>query len=259
VARGLAALGWVDRASRRPLDSTDVRVLVRPTRMVFDRLGLVPHRWGAQVPPSAAVLARAVLHGDERREPVPPPAETPLRELTVTLLDVEPPVERRIVVPESLSLRELHAVLQTAIGWQDAHLHLFRVGEVQYGDVDDFPGELGDEGTTAVGEVAEQCSDFGYEYDFGDGWKHRIDVGARTTGPDVPRCLAGARACPPEDCGGVPGYERLLTVLADPGDPEHAELTEWLGAPFDPAAFDVAAVDYLLALNDRHLRQRRRP
>ncbi|SNR56130.1 plasmid pRiA4b ORF-3 family protein [Blastococcus mobilis] len=162
-------------------------------------------------------------------------------------------------MPGALTLRELHAVLQTAMGWQDAHLHLFRVGNVLYGDIEDFPGELRDDETTTVSDVARIAGEFRYEYDFGDGWEHAIQVGQRllAVGLGTPHCFDGARACPPEDCGGAPGYDRLLVVLADPAHPEHAELVDWVGAEFDPEAFDRDATNGLLELYDRHTRRRR--
>jgi hypothetical protein len=88
-----------------------------------------------------------------------------------------------------------------------------------------------------------------YEYDFGDGWEHGIQL-EKIVGPEpgvhYPRCLAGRRACPPEDCGGVWGYAELLEILADPRHPEHAERLEWLGGPIDPEAFDPDEVNNLL-------------
>jgi hypothetical protein len=144
------------------------------------------------------------------------------------------------------------------MGWEDAHLHLFEVAGVRYGDVEDFPDPLGDEETTTVGDAAAVTRGFRYEYDFGDGWEHDVRIGQRlaSVGSGTPRCLDGARTCPPEDCGGPHGYERLLAVLADPADPERPELLEWLGGEFDPDAFDAAATDELLELYDRHTRQR---
>jgi hypothetical protein len=180
VGRGLAALGWVDRVTRRPVDPTDVTLLVHPTRMVFERLGLTGRR-RSETSERASALARAALFAHELTDSPALPVQTSARELTVTLIDVEPPVWRRIVVPESLTLRALHGVLQTAMGWRDAHLHLFRVGRVVYGDVEDFPGELGDEEVTTLGDVAAQTGEFSYEYDFGDGWEHRVQVGDRTS------------------------------------------------------------------------------
>lgn len=88
-----------------------------------------------------------------------------------------------------------------------------------------------------------------YEYDFGDGWEHKIRIEKilpAEKGKRYPVCLAGKRACPPEDCGGPPGYERLLEVLRDPKHEEYEETLEWLGGPFDPEAFDVNEVNRML-------------
>jgi hypothetical protein len=233
VAQGLTALGWRG-ADGRGLDAADASAAVQQTRTVFERLGLLPRRsWGEPSAPTpvGVALARAALLGGQPAVDLPPsprPTGTAAVELTVTLADVEPAVWRRILVPEDMTLWELHAVLQTAMGWHDAHLHLFRVGPVLYGNVEDFPGEPGDEERTTVADAAAVTHEFFYEYDFGDGWEHRIEIGQRlpAVGIGTPHCVAGMRACPPEDCGGPPGYERLLAVLADPSDPEHDELLE---------------------------------
>lgn len=94
----------------------------------------------------------------------------------------------------------------------------------------------------------------GYTYDFGDNWEHDILVEAITdaeAGIPYPRCLTGRRACPPEDCGGMWGYEYLIEILADPGHEEHDERLEWLGLDtaeqFAPAAFDLAEVNNALS------------
>ena len=87
-----------------------------------------------------------------------------------------------------------------------------------------------------------------YEYDFGDGWQHELKI-EKVLPPEAdaryPRCLAGKRACPPEDCGGVPGYERMLEILANPnpGDEEYEDIAEWLGGDFDAEAFDLEVVN----------------
>ena len=88
-----------------------------------------------------------------------------------------------------------------------------------------------------------------YEYDFGDGWLHTILLEKTLSAePDrhYPACLAGRRACPPEDCGGVPGYEMLLETLADPRHPDYADLMEWTGGPIDAEEFDLAAINQKL-------------
>lgn len=86
-----------------------------------------------------------------------------------------------------------------------------------------------------------------YSYDFGDGWEHNVlleKVLPFVRGTALPQCTAGRRACPPEDCGGPPGYQSLLAALADPKDEEHEELLEWVGGGYDPAAFDPAEVTF---------------
>ena len=87
---------------------------------------------------------------------------------------------------------------------------------------------------------------FTYEYDFGDSWEHEI-VLEKTLEPELkvkyPRCVEGARACPPEDVGGVSGYADFLEAIADPKHPDHREMKEWIGGKFDPEKFDLKAVN----------------
>ncbi len=176
----------------------------------------------------------------------------------LVLVGVEPPIWRRIQVPEAYSFWDLHVALQDAMGWLDYHLHVFRVagpgaGEVeQIGIPDDDPFEV-DKPTlpgweipitryfTRPGTVAQ------YEYDFGDGWEHELTLEAilpRQADQKYPLCVDGARACPPEDCGGVYGYENLLTVIQDPTHEEYESTLEWLGGRFDPDRFDPKRVKF---------------
>ena len=247
VAQGLWVLGWADGRTGEPLGSHQAFSAYRDTWVVLDRLGVLGsrRRWDREEPAQAAVdLARTVLSAAEE-PPAPRRATTPVAalELEVSLREVEPRVWRRIVVPESISLRHLHEVLQVAMGWENAHLYLFAIGDADYGDVEDMD-ELGDVATKLADLVAPGVT-FRYDYDFGDGWEHDVRV-LRTTTADGPHCLDGARGCPPEDCGGPPGYERLLEVLADPAHPEHDELAGWMGRPVDAEAFDREAVDAAL-------------
>jgi hypothetical protein len=159
---------------------------------------------------------------------------------------VEPAIWRRLQVPGDANLGWLHAVLQVAMGWTNSHMHQFIVGERLYSDpgfeIDDDLSVL-DENTTTVTEVAPRVkSSFVYEYDFGDSWEHRIIV-EKILDPDplavrLAQCLDGARACPPDDCGGVFGYANLLEVIMDPKHEEYEDMMEWLGGKFDPETFD---------------------
>ncbi len=85
-----------------------------------------------------------------------------------------------------------------------------------------------------------------YKYDFGDSWRHAVRVEEVLAGDPkqrYPRCIGGARACPPEDVGGTPGYARFLRAIGDPRHPERQEYLRWLGGRFDPEAFDAGAVN----------------
>ncbi|TQN42143.1 pRiA4b ORF-3-like protein [Blastococcus colisei] len=238
VAVGMNALGWESGETGKPLDRRTAFLAVRDTTWtVFDRLGVLGTWRDRDRPPtpSAIALARAALLHEE---PPAPARSVPAVELTVTLADVDPPVWRRLVVPERTTLRDLHGLLQAAMGWQDAHLWLFEVDGVRYGDVEDMD-DLGDPRAVIVGSMPDGTV-FRYDYDFGDGWEHDVRVEGRRTA-EAPACVDGARACPPEDCGGPPGYAEMLTVLADPRHPDHADVTGWLGGPFYPDDFDPGA------------------
>ena len=174
-----------------------------------------------------------------------------LYQLKVTLAEIEPPIWRRLLVPADVTLADLHRVLQTAMGWTDSHLHQFLVGEESYGVP--HPGdleEMHDEKKARLRDLASNGEGFVYEYDFGDGWQHEVVVeksAPHEKGAPYPVCVGGERACPPEDCGGVYGYENLLQVLADPDHEEHEELKEWVGGSFDAEAFDARQVSAALA------------
>jgi hypothetical protein len=169
-------------------------------------------------------------------------------ELKVTLLDVTPQVWRRFRVPTAITLGGLHRVIQIVMGWEDAHLHEWTVGGVSYGNPaeEDWGEPLEDETNVSLAEIAASDLAIRYDYDLGNGWEHLVEVVGiepyLATEPPIV-CLDGARACPPEDCGGPHGYEHLIDALANPDDEEHDELTAWVGDAFDPAEFDRSAIN----------------
>lgn len=164
----------------------------------------------------------------------------------VQLEYLDPLIWRRFEVPAGLTFADLHLAIQGAMGWYNAHLHQFTVGDTLIARQfeDDFPGEeniLDHEQAMVQDFLADAGQTMRYLYDFGDSWEHQLTFEGRVEGTDdAYRVLAGERACPPEDCGGFPGYLGMLEALADPAHPDHDDLQEWLEEDeFDPAAFSV--------------------
>ncbi|MGA2865067.1 MAG: plasmid pRiA4b ORF-3 family protein [Verrucomicrobiota bacterium] len=190
-------------------------------------------------------------------EPTGAKAGAPICRLKVVLSGTKPPVWRRLQVPGNANLGWLHAVLQVAMGWTNSHLHQFRFGDQVCSDpafqLEEYGGDppmLDDNNTILMNARPRAGAVLRYEYDFGDSWSHVITVG-KLTGPDralagMARCLDGARACPPEDCGGVWGYANLLKIIKNPRHKEHKSMLEWLGGRFDPEAFDREKVNTYL-------------
>ena len=178
--------------------------------------------------------------------------------LKITVKHSKPPIWRRVSVPDTLTLGDLHDVIQIVMGWENAHLHDFRIDDQLYGvtfdedeDSELWGDEVINEDTVTLRDVLAEGQSFEYQYDFGDSWIHVIQVEAieqvDAALKDVVVCQKGARACPPEDCGGIYGYAHVLEVLGDPAHPEHLSLTESLPEGFDPAVFDIQQVNEQLA------------
>jgi len=182
------------------------------------------------------------------------PAEQAIQ-FKVQLRYIQPPIWRRVVLPDNATLGDLHAVIQAAMGWHNCHMHSFRIGGVYYtsrsaSQMEDMDME-NEERVPLADVVTRAKQKFIYEYDFGDSWEHEIvaekflpfDPAAK-----YPVCLGGARACPPEDCGSFPGYMNILEALkAKKPTEEQEELLEWVGEGYDPERFDLDAVNRRLS------------
>lgn len=180
--------------------------------------------------------------------------------LKISLNGARPPIWRRVQVPGEISLYQLHRVIQRAMGWDDCHLHHFEFGGLLFepgaqqdpGIGGEFGPEWRDSTKTMLNQLVKKPkSKLRYKYDFGDGWEHTILVEKILTGADAPGltdpiCLKGARNCPPEDCGGIWGYQNLAEVMADPSHPEHEDMLEWHGE-YDAEDFSPAETNVMLA------------
>ncbi|MDR1009998.1 MAG: plasmid pRiA4b ORF-3 family protein [Opitutaceae bacterium] len=181
-------------------------------------------------------------------------------QLTITLCDLDPGIWRRVLVPHDIALPDLHAVIQIAMGWDDSHMHSFTTKTAIYNTIDEndflggaFPGvkkTLDETKYRLCDLLAKPKAKCVYTYDFGDSWEHDIvlekliPAEKRLASAEV---IAGENACPPDDCGGPPGYCDLVEILLNPKDPEYADRREWLGLKkgekFDPERYDIAAAN----------------
>ena len=172
----------------------------------------------------------------------------------ITLKRIRPPIWRRIQVPETYTFQDLHVAIQDVMGWEGCHLHEFVMAdpvtglEMRIGDPSEdfgFHGVLQEQKEMIARYFSMENKSAEYTYDFGDDWEHRVlleKILPRDEDARYPVCIKGKRACPPEDCGGVWGYEELLEALHDPDSAEDDELLEWLGEGFDPEYFDAKAI-----------------
>lgn len=183
----------------------------------------------------------------------------PVYRLSVSLDECQPKIWRRLLVQGRASLHRLHEIIQVAMGWTNTHLYEFQVGEHRYTALETLDGDDGSEDArriTLARATTGPGDQFKYLYDFGDDWLHTVDVEALEplqVGVKYPRCVAGARASPPEDCGGVWGYFEFLEARGIPSHSEHETMHRWISGNFDPEAFDVDRI------NGRLIRGSRQP
>ena len=176
--------------------------------------------------------------------------QAPVLQLRVDLRGSKPPIWRRLQVPGDIALRELHTVLQVAFGWHSTHLYAFDTAYGQFGVAGPELGLRSDTKVTLEQVAAGPGTKLTYTYDFGDDWEHMVTVEGTVPRADAsiyPRCVGGRRKAPPEDCGGIWGYQELLAILDNPAHEEHEDRLEWLGIDrpdqHDPAHFDTDEVN----------------
>lgn len=172
----------------------------------------------------------------------------------ITLKEIKPPVWRRILIPSSYSFWDLHVAIQDAMGWTDTHLHHFEIVNPKTGRKEQIgipDNEFMDEHISAGWKrrIAKYFSvdnkNALYVYDYGDDWQHSVvleKIIDRKAGIKYPACTAGARSCPPEDCGGPWGYADFLEAIMDPAHESYDEMLEWAGKDFDPEHLDISEI-----------------
>ncbi|KAA8996155.1 plasmid pRiA4b ORF-3 family protein [Affinibrenneria salicis] len=193
-------------------------------------------------------------------------------QLKITLRDVQPAVWRQFVVPAVITLDRLHDVIQIVMGWQDSHLHEFNLGKQRFTELPEQEAHGEEEADFRLGSlVTRKGQRFSYLYDFGDSWLHELTLeNSRYDPEDLPLpvlCFDGAGACPPEDCGGAPGYQNLRAILNDPAHEEYQDSVTWVNELFGDEGlevmmadrFSVEEVNELLMLYWRWARDRPQP
>lgn len=164
-------------------------------------------------------------------------------QLHIQLCDIKPAVWRRLVVADAMTLAELHRAIQAVMGWQNRHLYEFEIAGQRYGqpNADEPEDPTMDARRYTLGQLLQgQALAIRYLYDFGDGWLHRIKLEAVTPADSCqPQCLGGSNACPPEDCGGIPGFADFVAAVQDPAHPGHASARRLRAGDFDPRHFDL--------------------
>ena len=163
--------------------------------------------------------------------------------LKISLSGIEPEIWRRFVVPADITLDRLHDVIQIVMGWEDYHLHQFTISGKRYTEYIESPEDGKDDGRYRLGNLVKRKGlSFEYAYDFGDNWVDNVtleDVSYMLSAHDEPvRLLAGKRACPPEDVGGVGGYAEYCEAMKHTKHPRHNEYFQWRG-PYDPEEIDL--------------------
>jgi hypothetical protein len=207
--------------------------------------------------PLGRAAAQILAEIEERGLPVPSIAPPASYQFKVSLVGITPPIWRRLLISNQVTLHKLHMAIQIMGGWWNYHLHLFEIAGTEYG-YPDPDGELHHLSSARYKLNALPLApgtSFRYIYDFGDHWELKVlleDVLPLEQAPPHPLCLGGERAFPHEDCGGVHGYREMVKILRQPKHPEYEDMRNWAGQYYDPETFDLDFVNRQLRTG-RHL------
>jgi len=179
----------------------------------------------------------------------------PALRLRISLEGIEPSIWRTVIFPRNATLHELHRAIQILFGWYDYHLYQFEIDSRCF-EAPDEEAEGEDSTRTRLSKLITGPGQvFHYVYDFGDNWIHRIEVEDDDVSADpgwTPWLVDGERRGPPEDCGGVSGYQRLVEAINAPPetlDEEGRDFVRWGGDGFDPEEFSVSQARHALLLS----------
>jgi hypothetical protein len=171
-------------------------------------------------------------------------------QMKISLNDIQPEIWRRFIVPSSISLDDLHDIIQFVMGWTNTHLYGFYIKGTEFSPVD-IDDEFESEAEDTKGKVLNKLNlkekdTIQYIYDYGDNWEHTIKIekiSKERNEIKAPWCIEGARNCPPEDCGSIPGYEDIVTAMKNPESESAKEIVEWLGEPYNPEKFNLDEIN----------------
>ena len=168
----------------------------------------------------------------------------------IDLINTEPLVSRTIKVSSETTLYLMHHIIQAAMGWENRHLYEFSINNLRFADsrlMDEDFGDITDVKKVLLEDVFHKIGATAiYLYDFGDGWKHQLELIEISNAPQnelLPSFISGQNACPPEDCGGTFRYRELLKILTDPSHEEYESIVKWLGPKFNPVAFNELTIE----------------